>query len=258
MRRTSESGYQEMRPLAGSEHRGFAPRMMANELLKGDVNILHNAKNELDELDRLMHPHAIKDKVLAKSCIDGLTQFAAELRQKSGPTGQELTPILREVIQRMDCYWGLDDKCDSHVDVQEYFDHYMNEADAARRPLTHSLEQEDGAIYGLYRYAMDMISSHGIEAETHINICKTLIQTIASFWKLNDRIPDQMCVNIDTTLEQAGQYQQKLGKLEPKEVNRLHQSNSETSQLPGRKTETSRASQDTQTSSAIVRHPKNK
>ena len=43
----------------------------------------------LDELINAMEPQARKDKALISKCVDGLTEYAAELRQKAGDAGKE-------------------------------------------------------------------------------------------------------------------------------------------------------------------------
>lgn len=45
-------------------------------------------KMTLDELINTMEPQVRKDKALISKCIDGLTEYAAELRQKAGDPGK--------------------------------------------------------------------------------------------------------------------------------------------------------------------------
>ena len=52
----------------------------------------------LDELINAMEPQARKDKALISKCVDGLTEYAAELRQKAGDAGKEQISALRRLV----------------------------------------------------------------------------------------------------------------------------------------------------------------
>ena len=64
----------------------------------------------LDELIALMEPQAQRDKKLIVQCIDGLTEYAAELRQKAGDAGKAKSSALRELIdwliQDIAAFWN--------------------------------------------------------------------------------------------------------------------------------------------------------
>lgn len=69
----------------------------------------------LDELINAMEPQARKDKALISKCVDGLTEYAAELRQKAGDAGKEQISALRRLVDELVGYWGLDAKTVDHV-----------------------------------------------------------------------------------------------------------------------------------------------
>ena len=60
----------------------------------------------LDELINAMEPQARKDKALISKCVDGLTEYAAELRQKAGDAGKEQISALRRLVDELvgNCY----------------------------------------------------------------------------------------------------------------------------------------------------------
>lgn len=55
----------------------------------------------LDELINAMEPQARKDKALISKCVDGLTEYAAELRQKAGDAGKEQISALRRLVDEL-------------------------------------------------------------------------------------------------------------------------------------------------------------
>ena len=77
-----------------------------------DVQIL---RMTLDELINAMEPQARKDKALISKCVDGLTEYAAELRQKAGDAGKEQISALRRLVDELAGYWGLDAQTGDHV-----------------------------------------------------------------------------------------------------------------------------------------------
>lgn len=61
----------------------------------------------LDELINAMEPQARKDKALISKCVDGLTEYAAELRQKAGDAGKEQISALRRLVDELAGYRQL-------------------------------------------------------------------------------------------------------------------------------------------------------
>ena len=158
----------------------------------------------LDEIIKLMEPQARKDKALAVRCIDGLTEYAAELRQKAGPDGRERTGPLRTLVSTLAGYWGLDDEPGS-LGVKghtEAFDRRMAEADMADGPWSPSPEQKGDTVYGLYRYAMDLIPNLGADAREDIRECGKLIREIEQFWDFGSPVLDELCDDIDSALRE--------------------------------------------------------
>lgn len=100
----------------------------------------------LDELINAMEPQARKDKALISKCVDGLTEYAAELRQKAGDAGKEQISALRRLVDELAGYWGLDAKTVDHVTA---FDRKIQEVDQAVHQWTPTQEHRDAVIQGL-------------------------------------------------------------------------------------------------------------
>lgn len=131
----------------------------------------------LDELINAMEPQARKDKALISKCVDGLTEYAAELRQKAGDAGKEQISALRRLVDELAGYWGLDAKTVDHVTA---FDRKIQEVDQAVHQWTPTQEHRDAVIQGLYLYAIDMISSLGSDgARESVTECERLMREIA-------------------------------------------------------------------------------
>lgn len=96
----------------------------------------------LDELINAMEPQARKDKALISKCVDGLTEYAAELRQKAGDAGKEQISALRRLVDELAGYWGLDAKTVDHVTA---FDRKIQEVDQAVHQWTPTQEHKVGA-----------------------------------------------------------------------------------------------------------------
>lgn len=84
----------------------------------------------LDELINAMEPQARKDKALISKCVDGLTEYAAELRQKAGDAGKEQISALRRLV----------DELAGYADKQE-----LEEA-IIRRHYASSIEDEENQV----------------------------------------------------------------------------------------------------------------
>lgn len=90
----------------------------------------------LDELINAMEPQARKDKALISKCVDGLTEYAAELRQKAGDAGKEQISALRRLVDELVGYftdfvlqltllfiilsWAEDSSSSHEIDSVEY------------------------------------------------------------------------------------------------------------------------------------------
>lgn len=157
-------------------------------------------KRTLDELIKAMEPQARKDKLLITKCIDGLTEYAAELRQKAGDPGKAQTPALRRLVSELEGYWGLDTEVVDHVAA---FDRKMQEADQALRPWAPTQEQRGAVMQGLCRYAMDMILSQGAkDARGRVAECERLMREIAGFWDFDSLVLDDLCAQIEASLKE--------------------------------------------------------
>lgn len=157
-------------------------------------------KMTLDELLSAMEPQAQKDRALIAQCIDGLTEYAAELRQKDGGAGKVRTPYVRAMIDRLESYWVLDNSDESFLDT---FDRRMREADQAVQLWTPTEEQMRGTVLGLYRYATDMIPGQGADyAAEPVTECEQLMREIAAFWGINSRNLDDLCIRMKDLLRE--------------------------------------------------------
>ena len=157
----------------------------------------------IDELAESMEAQVRKDKALAVKCMEGLAQYAAELRQKAGSGGREQTPALRELVGRLACYWVLEDDpdCMNEAGYLEAFDSRMAEADAGRLPWSFTPSQKSDTLYGLYRYAMDLIPNLGTDAEKDILGSRDLIREIEQFWDLGSPVLDGLCAEIEAAMQ---------------------------------------------------------
>ena len=153
----------------------------------------------VDELIKQMEPQARKDKALAVRCIDGLTQYAAELRQKVYPQGENKIRALRELVGQLSPYWGLQDEPGGMdgTGYQAAFDLRVAEAAATASPLEVTSAQKSDTVYGLYRYAMDLIPNLGVDAQADIFGARDLIREIEKFWDFGSPMLDDLCADID-------------------------------------------------------------
>ena len=100
----------------------------------------------LKEMIDLMEPQAVRDKSLIVRCIGGLTQYAAELRQRAIPNEQTRIPILRELVSEMAAYWNLEEFSDGGTPeaYQKDFDSRVAGAERAGEPLATTHELSNG------------------------------------------------------------------------------------------------------------------
>ena len=146
-----------------------------------------------------MEPQARKDKALISKCVDGLTEYAAELRQKAGDAGKEQISALRRLVDELAGYWGLDAKTVDHVTA---FDRKIQEVDQAVHQWTPTQEHRDAVIQGLYLYAIDMISSLGSDgARESVTECERLMREIAGFWGYESPALDDLYAQIRASLK---------------------------------------------------------
>lgn len=166
----------------------------------------------LNELAESMEPQARKDKAMAVRCIDGLTEYAAELRQRAGAAALDRISSLRELVGYLAAYWGLRDEPGGMDDVgyQEFFDHRLAEAGTAERPWSPTPEQKSDTVYGLYRFAMDLIPNLGVEAEKDILGSRDLIREIEQSWDFGSPLLDRLCAHIETAMEAQAAWEAKF------------------------------------------------
>lgn len=157
----------------------------------------------IDELAESMEARDRKDKALAVKCMEGLAQYAAELRRKAEPGGRERTPALRELVGRLACYWVLEDDpdCMNEAGYLEAFDSRMAEADAGRPPWSFTPSQKSDTVHGLYRYAMDLIPNLGVDAQEDVLSARDLMREIEQFWDLGSPVLDALCAEIETAMQ---------------------------------------------------------
>ena len=154
----------------------------------------------LDELINTMEPQVRKDKALISKCVDGLTEYAAELRQKAGDAGKEQISALRRLVDELAGYWGLDAKTVDHVTA---FDRKIQEADQATHPWAPTQEQRGAVMKGICLHSVDIISSLGADdARGRVAGCERLIQEIAGFWDFDSLVPDDLCAQIEASLKE--------------------------------------------------------
>ena len=150
-----------------------------------------------------METQARADKALAVRCIGGLTQYAAELGQKADPGGQERIHALRELVGYLASYWCLEDEPGGmdEAGYREAFDRRVAEAGAAEHPRRPTPEQKSDTVFGLYRYAMDLIPNLGVDAQKDVLGSRDLIREIEQFWDFGSPTLDQMCADIEAAMQ---------------------------------------------------------
>lgn len=166
----------------------------------------------LTELLEVMEPQNKKDKALAVRCIEGLTEYAAELRQKAGPGCQERISALRELVGCLAGYWVLMEEPGGMYDVeyQEVFDRRMAEAEVSDHTWSPSSNQKCDTVYGLYRYALDLIPNFGRESEKEVLELRDLIREIEQFWDFGSPALDKMCVQIEMAMQEQVMWEAKF------------------------------------------------
>lgn len=142
------------------------------------------------------------------NCIDGLTEYAAELRQRAGERGKEQTPILRDLVDKLVSYWNL---AMGQTDGNSYladFDQRMQEADQAEQPLAPSQEQVDYFMKGLCGYVIDMVSGQGSEyAKKAMECCEKLMREAAEFWGIASPTLDPLFEEMQTEIQKQQEYE---------------------------------------------------
>lgn len=163
-------------------------------------------QTEFGLIRRLREPFLVcqGENALIAHCIDGLTEYAAELLQRDVEKGTAELPFLRDLIDLLWCYWGLDDEnlgtCEEFLAV---FDHKMLEAEQDQRQWNPSLEQVNGVVQGLYTHSVDLISGQGFEeAAEPVEQYKRLIRETTAFWNYHSPLPDKLCAQLDVKLQE--------------------------------------------------------
>ena len=156
----------------------------------------------LGEFAQRIEIQARKDKALAVRCIDGLTQYAAELRQRGGSEGQATIPALRELVGQLPTYWVLQEEPGGMDEAghQAAFDRRVEEAAITDTPLEATGAQKSDAVYGLYRYAMDLIPNLGVDAQADVEGCRDLIRELEAWWDFGSPALDGLCAGIDEAM----------------------------------------------------------
>lgn len=172
-------------------------------------------QTEFGLIRRLREPFLVcqGENALIAHCIDGLTEYAAELLQRDVEKGTAELPFLRDLIDLLWCYWGLDDEnlgtCEEFLAV---FDRKMLEAEQAQRQWNPSLEQVNGVVQGLYTHSADLISGQGFEeAAEPVEQYKRLIRETTAFWNYHSPLPDKLCAQLDVKLQEQRDAEMRIG-----------------------------------------------
>ena len=155
-----------------------------------------------NETQSPMEPQVVRNREVIVQCIGGLTQYAAELRQRAVPGEQARIPALRELVGEMAAYWSLWAFPDGRTPeaYQEKFDSRVAEAERTDAPLAATMEQIVATLFGLYIHAMDRIPHLGKDGIQKVTACKDLICTLKRDWNFNPAVLDAMPDNIETSL----------------------------------------------------------
>lgn len=143
----------------------------------------------LDELQRILEPVYQEYETLVKSCISGLTQYAAGLaaRRQEGQLPQlPQLPQLRKLITDMAEFWNLehDESKDAYLKNREKyggaFDRAVAEARVSGQAPALSSEAQDGILSGLRIYAKEMADSG--DMEPWVRQCEALAEQLQEEW----------------------------------------------------------------------------
>ena len=105
-------------------------------------------------------------------------QRSRRLREDGISTGkgQAKIPALRELVGQLPTYWVLQEEPGGMDEAghQAAFDRRVEEAAITATPLEATETQKSDAVYGLYRYAMDLIPNQGVDAQADVEGCRDL------------------------------------------------------------------------------------
>lgn len=167
---------------------------------RGNIELEENLYS-LEELMKNDEEHEAADKSLMGRCITGLTIYAVQFQQQHGNyASSDKVKEIRNLISEISGYWVLDDFFQTSATKQylDLFDRHMVDTSGnlyLQQPLV-----GDSTLYGLYRYAMEMVICQGNDSRNEIVRNKKLIQEITAYWHCWSPTIDRMCNQIDTAL----------------------------------------------------------
>lgn len=135
------------------------------------------------QLAELIAPLYQEYEAHIKSCISGLTQYAAGLAARHQ---EARLPELRTLITEMAEFWNLenDESKDAHLKLREKyggaFDQAVSAARASSQAPVLSREVQDGILSGLELYAGEMTASGGMEP--WVRQCEALAEQLQEEW----------------------------------------------------------------------------
>jgi hypothetical protein len=121
-----------------------------------------------------------RDRLLMRSCVEGLGLYAAALDPQS-PKLAELRDLTEDLIS----YWGLDDGV-GVIPMDNFLWSFDQRIHTAGTDIDTLLYRAD-TLNGLSLYTDEMSRTHGDEMKDYISAVNDLIQEIAAAW--NDETP---------------------------------------------------------------------
>lgn len=144
------------------------------------------------------------DKLLCEETIKSLISYAEHLIWNKANSSE--TNEIRDLVETMEGYWGLD----AEKDWVKQFDENIQKAEEGNKPEHLSEKQQSAAINGLYRYAMEMTETQGLDATAEIGRVQTFLKRLGNEWKLPEGQIHEVCCTIHEALENM-QNQPKMG-----------------------------------------------
>lgn len=147
-----------------------------------------------------------REKQLMEQCAEGLIDYAATLMFQNEPDSKAKTEIVRDLIDEISSYWGLDDSPVMERCLTE-FDHRISEVETADG-LCLSPDRMAATVGGLLCYTMEMVEVQGVDAKYFIDKAQECAIDICAAWNLNSELVESLHETINFLMgdqdDQAG------------------------------------------------------
>lgn len=136
-----------------------------------------------------------REKQLMEQCAEGLIDYAATLMFQNEPDFKTKTEIVRDLIDEISSYWGLDDSPVMERCLTE-FDDLISEVETADG-LCVSPDRMAATVGGLLYYTMEMVEAQGVDAKYFINKALDCAINVCEVWNLNSELVESLYETIN-------------------------------------------------------------